>query len=121
MDKDLTDYAYKNSYKTSQEISTYEICETIYELSSRRATGLDNIPSKVLKATIDIVMLHVYFVFNAYFKNGYCPYHFKKSVTVVPCKPNKDDYIKAKSYRLVALLNILGKVLEAILAKRLND
>ena len=35
-------------------------------------------------------------------------------------KPNKDDYTKAKSYCPVALLNILGKVLEAILAKHLS-
>lgn len=65
-------------------------------------------------------MLHVHLVFNACFKIGYCPHHFKKSVTVVLLKPNKDDYTKAKSYRPVALLNTLGKVLEAILAKRLS-
>ncbi len=35
-------------------------------------------------------------------------------------KNNKDDYTKAKFYYLVALLNTLGKVLEAILAKRLS-
>lgn len=62
----------------------------------------------------------MYLVFNTYFKVEYYLYHFKKSVTIVPCKINKDDYTKAKSYCLVVLLNTLSKVLEAILAKRLS-
>lgn len=120
MSEDLTAYVYKDPYETPEEISTHEICGAIYELSSGRAPGLDNIPSEILKATTDIIMSHVYLVFNACFKIGYCPHHFKKSVTVVLRKPNKDDYTKAKSYRPVALLNTLGKVLEAILTKRLS-
>lgn len=36
------------------------------------------------------------------------------------CKSNKDDYTKTKYYYLAVLLNILGKVLKAILAKHLS-
>ena len=118
--EDLTNYTYKDAYETLEKISTYEICAAIYELSSRRAPGLDDIPNKILKATTDVIMLHIHLVFNLCFKVGYCPHHFKKSVTVVLRKHNKDDYTKAKSYCPVALLNTLGKVLEAILAKRLS-
>ena len=34
-------------------------------------------------------------------------------------KPDKDDYTQPKSYRPIALLNTLGKALEAIVANRL--
>lgn len=64
--------------------------------------------------------MHVHNVLNTCFKIGYCPHHFKKSGTVVLHKNNKNDYTKAKSNRPVALLNTLGKVLEAIPAKRLS-
>ena len=118
--KNLIDYIYKDLYETPEKISIDEICGAIYELSSRRAPGLDNICSKILKATIDIIMLHVHLIFNAYFKIRYCPHHFKKSIIVVLCKPNKDNYIKVKSYCPIALLNTLSKLLETILAKRLS-
>lgn len=100
-------------YETPEEISIYEICRTIYELS-------DNISSEILKATTDIIMSYVHHVFNTCFKIGYGPHYFKKSVNIVLRKPNKDDYIKAKSYHSVALLNTMAKVLEAILAKCLS-
>jgi hypothetical protein len=51
---------------------------------------------------------------------GYFPAHFKESITVVLRKPGKDDYKQPKSYRPIALLNTLGKALEAILANRLT-
>ncbi len=50
---------------------------------------------------------------------GYCPTHFKEAITVALRKPGKDDYTQPKSYRPIALLNTLGKALEAIVADRL--
>lgn len=35
-------------------------------------------------------------------------------------KPEKVDYIIPKTYRLIALLNILGKVLENIIVKKIT-
>jgi ribonuclease HI len=48
------------------------------------------------------------------------PQHFKKSTTVVLRKPGKDNYTMAKSYRPIALLNTVGKTLDAILARRIS-
>jgi len=35
-------------------------------------------------------------------------------------KPNKDDYTRAKAWRLISLLCTLGKILEAVIAKRIS-
>ena len=35
-------------------------------------------------------------------------------------KPRKSDYLNPNAYRPIALLDILGKVLEAIVAKRIS-
>lgn len=40
--------------------------------------------------------------------------------TVALRKPGKEDYTQVKSYRSVALLNTLGKILEKIIARRLS-
>ena len=47
------------------------------------------------------------------------PKLFRHSVTIVLQKPNKGDYTKAGAYRLIALLNIIAKTLEALVATRL--
>ena len=54
-------------------------------------------------------------------KQGHCPKPFKKSLTVVLRKPQKEDYTKLKSYRPIALLNTLGKVLEKVIAERMTQ
>ena len=36
-------------------------------------------------------------------------------------KSSKDNYIESKSYRLIALLNIIRKALKTIIIKRLSD
>lgn len=59
-------------------------------------------------------------MFNTCFKVKYYLYYFKNSITIISHKINKENYTKAKFYCLVVLLNTLGKVLEAILAKSLK-
>ncbi|KAK2002647.1 hypothetical protein LX36DRAFT_567819, partial [Colletotrichum falcatum] len=46
--------------------------------------------------------------------------HFKKSTIVVLRKLGKDNYIILKVYRLIALLNIVSKIIDAIIVKRLS-
>ncbi|GJE94382.1 hypothetical protein PsYK624_105510 [Phanerochaete sordida] len=58
--------------------------------------------------------------FNACIQHGVSPSVFKRSRTVVIPKPNKADYSKAKSYRPIVLLNCLGKLLEKLIASRLQ-
>ena len=117
---DFQSYTYKDVYKTPKLIDVNEIYSAMNQLSSRRVPGKDNIPSKILKATLEIIIPHIYCLFNLCYENSYCPSHFKKLITVVLQKPQKKDYTKAKAYRPVALLNTLGKALEAIVAKKLN-
>lgn len=45
---------------------------------------------------------------------------FTKSITVALRKPGKKDYSDVKAYRLIALLNATGKVLESVIATRIS-
>lgn len=58
--------------------------------------------------------------FTACVRIGVMPEMFKVSRTVVIPKPNKPDYTKAKAYRPIVLLNCLGKLLEKVIARRLQ-
>ncbi|GJE98412.1 hypothetical protein PsYK624_146420 [Phanerochaete sordida] len=59
-------------------------------------------------------------LFNACIVQGIAPTFFKRSCTVVVPKPNKADYTKAKSYRPIVLLNCIGKLLEKMIAARMQ-
>ncbi|KAI3528724.1 zinc knuckle [Colletotrichum abscissum] len=52
--------------------------------------------------------------------HSYHPDAFKPSITVILPKLNKDDYTSPKAYRPVALLSVVGKLIERIVANRLK-
>lgn len=46
--------------------------------------------------------------------------HFKHSTTVVIPKPGKPSYRETKAYRPIALMNTVDKILDSIIARRLQ-
>ena len=59
-------------------------------------------------------------LFDAYYKLSIHPTAFKRAITVFLYKLKKEDYSNPKAYRLIALLNILKKALEAVIAERIR-
>jgi len=57
---------------------------------------------------------------NACINLGHWPKYFKISTTVVIPKPNKTLYDNPKAFRLIILLNTLGKLVEKVIAERLQ-
>jgi hypothetical protein len=47
------------------------------------------------------------------------PKTIKKATIILLRKPGKNDYLNPSAYRPIALLNTLGKILEAIIARRM--
>jgi ribonuclease HI len=57
---------------------------------------------------------------NVCLQKGYHPKPWRKAVAVALKKPSKPDYSNPRAYRLITLLDCLGKVLERIIARRLT-
>ena len=120
---DLSDIKTPPNYLSSYhigKITVHEIRSTILGSISRKAPGEDGIPNLILKLLIDSLLPHLYRIFNKCLDTGFCPTHFRSSITVVLRKLGKPDYTTAKAYRPIALLNTLRKALEFILAKRIT-
>ena len=60
-------------------------------------------------------------VLEACWKLGYFPERYKSAKTICLRKPNKGSYSQAKVWRPIALLNTIGKLMEAIAATRLSE
>ena len=61
------------------------------------------------------------FIFNIYMNVNYCSQHFKKSITIILRKSEKDDYTQIKTYRSIILFNTIDKVLKKIMINRISE
>ncbi|KAJ6029797.1 hypothetical protein N7499_012205 [Penicillium canescens] len=111
---------------TFPAITEQELANAIRRTPPNKAPGPDGIPNKVWRLLADEASAsHRAFIstllstFNACLRLGHNPRHFQTSITVTLRKAGPRDYRLPKAYRPVALLNTLGKVLEAIVATRI--
>jgi len=117
--KDIEGYNYPEPIATPK-ITIKEVKRAITSAAPGKAPGPDNIPNLVLQRLLPIIGDYLTNLFNDCLRHGYCPEHFRKSITVILRKPGKDDYSDPKSYRPVALLSTIGKAMEAVLARRIS-
>jgi retron-type reverse transcriptase len=87
---------------------------------SDKAPGEDQIPNRILKVAQESLVPILTTVFNSSLDLQYCPKAFKKSITVSLRKPGKSDCTEPKSYRPVALMNTLGKIMDTVLARQIQ-
>lgn len=109
-------------------VNDTEVRAAIKKAPPDKAPGYDTLPNKLWRVLAGagsesksearfIPLLTT--IFDAYIRIGHNPQHFQTSVTVTLRKAGPRDYRVPKAYRLVALLNTLGKILEAIVATRI--
>ena len=52
--------------------------------------------------------------------NRYHPLQWQRAIAIALKKPNKPDYTQPRAYRLITLLECMGKLLEKVVAHRLT-
>ena len=102
------------------DIAEKEVHQTITLTLPMKAAGPDGIINRVLHVAATQIAPHLTKIFNWSLRLGYCPAHFRQSTTIVLRKPGKDDYTVPKAYRPIALLNTMGKIMDAIIARRIS-
>ncbi|KAF8622194.1 hypothetical protein AX15_007303 [Amanita polypyramis BW_CC] len=109
--------------RTWQTISNFKVKEAIRTTSNSSAPGYSNITWRHLKILLreDEFLLPITTLFNNILSEGRWPSEFKIANTVVIPKPKREDYTKPKSFRPIALLDCIGKLLSKVLAARLQD
>jgi ribonuclease HI len=102
------------------KVTEKEVQDAIKAASPLKAPGPDGISNRALQAASNLLAGHLTRIINQSLKLGYCPKHFRSSTTVVLRKPGKDNYTIPKAYRPIALLNTMGKIMDAVIARRLS-
>ncbi|KAI9043120.1 uncharacterized protein KD926_004623 [Aspergillus affinis] len=103
------------------DLAEHEVLRCIRKAPPDKAPGPDGIPNKVWHwlGKIPSFVKALTGIFNACIRLGHNPGYFQQFITVVLRKAAPRDYRIAKSYRPIALLNTLGKILEAAIATRI--
>ena len=106
---------------SDSRISENEMKWAIKWVKMNKASDISEISNRALQADLTELISVLTSLFNACVIHKYHSKQFKKTQTIVLCKSRKSDYIDLKTYRLIALLDIISKALESIMIKRLSD
>lgn len=100
---------------TKEELDTACIIQ-----SKAKAPGPDMISSEIIEITYKLFPQEFLEVYSPFINTGYHPIRWKQATGIILKKPNKPDYNMPKAYRVISLLNCLGKTSERIIANRLS-
>jgi ribonuclease HI len=101
-------------------ITELEIERALRSARGTTAPGEDNLPMLVWKNLSVYLHAVIAHIFTACITLGHHPKQWRSAKIVVLRKPGKSDYSVPGAYRPISLLNTLGKVLEAVIARRLS-
>ena len=117
----LKGYYYPEAKACSIKITKQEVLAAICCSNPDKAPDPDGIPNKILQACAEKLSDMLTSLFQACAEQRYHPKVFKVANTIVMKKPpGKADYTIPKSYRPIALLNMLSKALESIMAEKIT-
>lgn len=105
-----------NSFITN----SMEIKTIIRASKSNKAPGEDGLQYKLIKNLPLKALAQIIYIFNSIIRLGYYPSRWKKAEVICLLKPGKTPEC-VKSYRPISLLNTLSRILEKIIATRLDN
>lgn len=103
-----------------RHVTPREVEKTIQELIKKKSAGPDKITPTILKELPFKAMVKLTHLFNAAIRLRYVPAEWKVAEVITILKPGKPE-CQVTSYRPISLLNVVSKVFEKIISKRLNE
>ena len=100
------------------DITSQEIINTVASLASKKSTGSDNLPTLIFKDHCHQLVEPLQYLFNLSLDSGIVPDALKLA-KVIPIH-KKGDKQSIDNYRPISLLNVINKIFEKIIAKRLT-
>lgn len=116
---DLSQYQPSSNWKWPK-LSEIELKEACTSKIKGKTPGPDLITQEIISQAYSAIPDVFYIIYSLLINKGYHPKVWKQATGFILKKPNKPDYSQPKAYRVISLLNCLGKVSERILAKRLS-
>jgi hypothetical protein len=120
VERDFSDCSFNDPLTSPANTTTEEIESAIKSQKSTGAPGKDSISIRFLKAMGKPFARALASLTTACWESGYYPIRFKDARTMTLKKPGKETYAEAGSWRPIALLSVVGKVIEKVTARRIS-
>jgi len=104
-----------------KKITDEDIREALFNQSVQKAPGPDRLGFKAIRSLWEWDSQRIINVVKMSFRLGTHPRVWKEARGVVIPKPNKPDNGVSKAYRVITLLNCLGKVVEKVAANAIAE
>ena len=116
----LSETTENNNNTSWPEMTEKEVKQAINTSSARKAPGPDRISFLIIQKAYQIIPEIFHMIYKILIAEGYHLKCWRQGTGVILKKPGKPDYSLPKAYRMITLLNCLGKVAEKIMATRLS-
>ena len=117
--KHLKEHPNQGNTVLCREITFGDICRNIKKSRNGKAPGPDGLQMELIRRSPDNLIKELKNIFNAVITNGYYPGSWKRGTMIeIPKKGKPKNLIP--SYRPICLTSQLGKILERIIAERLD-
>jgi hypothetical protein len=103
-----------------QPLTREEVDYAIRNCHTNTAPGPSHINYMAVKWAWETIPETLFFLYSQCIQIGHYPRIFKQSLTTIVPKPNKNDYSVATSFQPIQLIECLGKILDKILAHRIQ-
>jgi len=113
--------AQKEGGEMHKEITEEDIRKAVYDQPTNKAPGPDRLRFKAIRLLWEWDPTRVVQIVKTSFRLEIHPRAWKEAKGVVILKPNKPDYGIAKAYRVITLLNCLGKLVEKVAANAIAE
>ena len=103
-----------------EEAKVEQVNKILRNINSRKATGPDKIPPKIVKMSANIIDSHLTNIINSDVKRN----AFSNSAKIASIRPNfkgKGERTAIKNYTLVSILNCFSKVYERFIHENLTS
>jgi len=121
-DPDLLE-PWEAKFEIDKTVTPEDIQEVLSRTSPWKAPGNDHLPAGLLKACGSTLYRVLAALSQRCFELGWFPRRLKEAIAIVLPKPGKSpaDYQTPGGYRPISLLPTIGKVIEAVITKRVTE
>ncbi len=103
------------------KVTQEEVFQALMDQSLRKSSGPNKINFGILRMIWDWDKVRITALIYHAIRLGYHPKEWKKARGILLEKGGKRDFGLVKSYRVISLLNCIGKVIEKVVATKLSQ
>ena len=118
--KDVAKFDYFSSIDDEASITRCEIIKIIHKINLNKIFKINEIINRTLQQLVHVIIEQICFFFNKCIKKKIQSSYFKNIFIIMLRKSRKKNYSKHSSYKSIALLNTLNKMLKSIVFERIQ-